>query len=204
MCIGLNFCSFKYSNYRMKLNERYTYINVPGLGGSGEHHWQTFWEKAYPEIGRVEQEDWDHPVCTIWVDQLCKTITDSGSKPVVLIGHSLGCATIVHAAAQHKLNGVAAAFLVAMPDVERADFPKECIGFSPMPQLKLPFPSVMIASENDPYISSAELKKWTGVLGGDFISVGEREHIGTAAKLEYWEEGQGLFEDFVGSLMRKA
>ena len=84
-----------------------------------------------------------------------------------------------------------------MPDVARADFPKECIGFNPLPKLKLPFPSLTIASENDPYISSAALKIWADVLGSQFISVGEREHIGTAAKLKYWEEGQGLFEGFV-------
>ncbi|WP_245553813.1 RBBP9/YdeN family alpha/beta hydrolase [Cytophaga aurantiaca] len=179
------------------LDNRFNYINVPGLGGSGESHWQTYWEKAYPEIIRVEQKDWDHPVRSIWVDQLIETIAQSGGKPVVLIGHSLGCATIVHAAKANALQGVSGAFLVAMPDVERADFPKECIGFSPMPRIELPFTSVMIASENDPYISSAELKKWADILGADFISVGEREHIGTAAKLEYWEEGQGLFEEFL-------
>ncbi|HSY62161.1 MAG TPA: alpha/beta hydrolase [Cytophaga sp.] len=186
------------------LDNRFNYINVPGLGGSGEHHWQTFWEKAYPEIIRVEQEDWDHPVCDVWVAKLAKTVVQSAGKPVVLIGHSLGCATIVHAVKQQKISGIAGLFLVAMPDVERADFPKECIGFSPMPKIVLHFPSRIIASENDPYISSAELNKWADILGSDFISVGEREHIGTAAKLEYWEEGQKLFEEFVGSLMRKA
>lgn len=195
----MKFCSFSATIRYMKLNEQFTYINVPGLGGSGQDHWQTFWEKAYPEIVRVEQVDWDHPVCDVWVEKLVRTI-DMADRPVVLIAHSLGCATIVHAAKHNKLNGIAAAFLVAMPDVERTDFPKECIGFSPMPRMNLPFSSLMIASENDPYISSAELKKWAGILGSDFISVGEREHIGTVAKLEYWEEGQELFQNFVERL----
>jgi predicted alpha/beta hydrolase family esterase len=182
------------------LDNRFNYISVPGLGGSGEHHWQTFWEKAYPEIVRVKQKDWDYPVCDVWVEELVKTVAESAGKPIVLIGHSLGCATIVHAAKQNKWSGIEGLFLVAMPDVERADFPKECIGFSPMPRLELPFPSLMVASENDPYISSAELKKWADILAADFISVGEREHIGTAAKLEYWEEGQKLFQKFLKSL----
>ncbi len=185
-------------------NDTYTYINVPGLGGSGDTHWQTFWEKAYPEILRVEQQDWDNPVCKVWVDKLEETIKHNSTKPVILIGHSLGCATIVHAAAANKLDNVAGAFLVAMPDVERSDFPGECIGFSPMSRRALPFPSVMIASENDPYISSAELKKWSDTLASDFISVGLREHIGTAAKLEYWEEGQQLFKQFMRSIEKWA
>lgn len=179
------------------LDIRFNYINVPGLGGSGESHWQTYWEKAYPEIIRVQQKDWDHPVCDVWVDQLVETIAKSGDKPIVLIGHSLGCAIIIHAAKTNRLKGIAGAFLVAMPDVERVDFPKECIGFTPLPRIELPFTALTIASENDPYISSAELKKWAEILGTDFISVGEREHIGTAAKLEYWEEGQRLFKVFL-------
>ena len=182
------------------LDNRFNYLNVPGLGGSGVSHWQTYWEKAYPEIIRVEQTDWDNPVCQKWIEQLLKTINQSADKPIVLIGHSLGCATIVHAAKKQMLNGIAGAFLVAMPDVERADFPKECIGFAPMPKVELSFPSLMIASENDPYISSIELKKWSDILGADFISVGEREHIGSAAQLEYWEEGLELFHAFVKSL----
>jgi predicted alpha/beta hydrolase family esterase len=181
-------------------NDTYTYINVPGLGGSGDVHWQTFWEKAHPEIHRVQQSDWDHPVCNVWVDQLEKALEDTDDKPIILIGHSLGCATIVHAAAAGKLEGVAGAFLVAMPDVSRSDFPKECIGFSPLPKIVLPFPSVMVASENDPYISSEELKKWAGILKSEYINIGLREHIGTAAKLEYWEEGQKLFKQFMRSI----
>ena len=182
------------------LDNRFNYINVPGLGGSGEHHWQTFWEHAYPQIHRVEQADWDHPICSIWVNKLQLTTETWSDKPVVLIAHSLGCATLLHAVTQRKLKGVAGAFLVAMPDVEREDFPTECIGFKPMPRVTLPFPTVMVASENDPYISAAGLKKWADVLGSKFVSVGQRGHIGTAAQLAYWEEGQQLLRSFVGTL----
>lgn len=187
----------------MELDTTYTYINVPGLGGSGDRHWQTYWERAFTEIDRVEQSDWDHPDCETWVNQLHKTLLKHAGKSIVLIGHSLGCVTILHAAAANKLPGVVAVFLVAMPDVERADFPKECSGFTPMPRIKLPFPSLMIASENDPYITSSDLKKWADIIGSNFISVGEREHIGTKANLGYWEEGQGLFKEFVLCLKLK-
>jgi predicted alpha/beta hydrolase family esterase len=182
------------------LDNRFNYINVPGLGGSGEHHWQTFWEQAYPEIHRVQQADWDHPICSVWVNKLQLITETCSDKPVVLIAHSLGCVTVLHAVAQRKLKGIAGAFLVAMPDAERADFPKECIGFIPVPRIVLPFPAVMIASENDPYITSLELKKWADVIQASFVSVGQRGHIGTAAQLTYWEEGQQLFRSFVEQL----
>jgi predicted alpha/beta hydrolase family esterase len=195
--------SKKYKDFKetgCMLDNTFNYINVPGLAGSGENHWQTYWEKESPEIIRVEQKDWNHPVCTIWVEQLVETIRSSEGKPIVLIGHSLGCASILHAAHQKKLMGVAGAFLVAMPDVERTDFPKVCIGFTPMPRIELPFASIMVASENDPYISSTELKVWAEMLGSEFISVGNRGHIGSLANVEYWKEGQDLFANFVKRL----
>ena len=181
----------------MKLEPYFNYLMVPGLNGSGADHWQTYWEMAYPEILRVEQKDWDKPDCSLWVDKLENTILHASDKPVILIGHSLGCATILHASKQGKLRNVVGAFLVAMPNVERLDFPNACVGFTPMPREKLPFVSIVIASENDPYITAAELKKWAGITGSEFISVGNREHIGSLAKLGYWEEGQELFRRFV-------
>ncbi len=34
---------------------------LPGLGGSGEGHWQHWWLKQHPNPHIVEQDDWDRP-----------------------------------------------------------------------------------------------------------------------------------------------
>lgn len=184
-------------NMNIQKLEYYNIITVPGLNGSGADHWHTHWEREFPSLKRVEQEDWDHPDMQTWVDRLEKTLLMYQDKPIILIGHSLGCGTIVHAVNQGKVKGVTAAFLVAMPDIDREDFPKECVGFSPVPKLELPFYSVMIGSEDDPYISIDVLKDWAKILRCEFINVGLRGHIGTAANLGEWEEGQLLFDSFL-------
>ncbi|MEK7392949.1 MAG: alpha/beta fold hydrolase [Fibrobacterota bacterium] len=119
---------------------RFSLLNVPGLGGSGALHWQTAWEDALPGLARVEQDDWDRPEKDAWVWRLTESVR-AAPDPVVLIGHSLGCGTIVHAASMGALDKVAGAFLVAMPDMERLDFPPQCQGFAPVPRLRLPFPA---------------------------------------------------------------
>jgi uncharacterized protein len=179
---------------------KYRHINVPGYEGSGPEHWQTFWEHKFPNIERVQQQDWGNPNCYTWVKTLEEFILKDTSKPIILIGHSLGVCTILHAASQNKLQGVVGAFLVAMPDAEREDFPEAITGFNPLPKAKLPFPSCIIASENDPYISIEKLEYWAKNIGSAFVNVGERGHIGTAAKLGFWDEGQLLFKEFISKI----
>lgn len=181
----------------MDISPQYRLINVPGYEGSGPEHWQTFWEHKFPNIERVQQQDWGNPDCFTWVNTLEYFILKDTSKPIILIGHSLGVCTILHAASQNKLQGVVGAFLVAMPDTERTDFPEAITGFSPLPKTELPFPSTMIASENDPYITIEKLEYWANSMGATFINIGQRGHIGTAAKLGFWDEGQLLFENFM-------
>lgn len=132
------------------------------------------------------------------MDRLHATI-DAAPRPVVLVGHSLGVATIAHAAAAGRLAKVERAFLVAMPDIERADFPMDlCPGFSPLPRAPLPFPATMVGSTNDPWITPERLRAFSAILGATYIDVGERHHIGTHSGLGAWEEGLKLFEDFLG------
>ena len=67
----------------------YNVLIVPGVGGSGAEHWQTFWEDAFPQFQRVQQADWDRPVYTQWAARLSDAVTQS-TRPVVIVAHSLG------------------------------------------------------------------------------------------------------------------
>lgn len=180
-------------------NGPWSLLNVPGWGGSSPSHWQSLWEAELPGLQRVEQVDWLRPDREVWVARFLDVLGRL-PRPVVLIGHSLGVATIVHAAAQARLDGVVGAFLVAMPDVEREGFPSEITGFSPLPRTVLPFPSVVIGSQDDPYIGSPQLAKWAEVFGSRYVDVGLRHHIGDAAGLGDWPEGKRLLEGFLMDL----
>ena len=52
------------------------YFTVPGLGNSGEKHWQTFFEQSLPNIQRIQQTEWDTPRCIDWIETIDKTIMD--------------------------------------------------------------------------------------------------------------------------------
>ncbi len=41
-----------------------TYLIVPGLGNSGPEHWQSYFEKSAANFTRINQTEWDAPVCS--------------------------------------------------------------------------------------------------------------------------------------------
>lgn len=72
------------------------YFIVPGLGNSNEEHWQSFFEKPGDNFKRIQQQDWNTPHCTDWIETVDKALRGYDLSTVILIGHSLGCLTIAH------------------------------------------------------------------------------------------------------------
>jgi len=129
------------------------YYNIPGLRDSGPDHWQSHWERLRPgEIRRIRQSDWANPDMETWIKQIQAMTKGMDSKSLVFIGHSVGCAAIIHwfKRYQRPLNG---ALLVAPSDVDRPDYPAYITGFHPLPMEKLPFPSIVVARSNDHVVS---------------------------------------------------
>ena len=183
-----------------KYSEQYQFLHVPGIGDSGETHWHTNWERMFPEIKRVVQKDWECPDREAWVKNLESYIQEYNDKPIILISHSLGGGTIIHADNLDKLVGVKGIFMVALPDIEREDFPKECSGFSPMPKRKLSIPGVMVSSENDEWCAFSVAEKWAIRLGIPLINIGKKQHVCGSSEFETWEEGKKLLVSFLDSL----
>src|SRR5207302_1473233 len=115
---------------------------IPGLNGSGPRHWQTCLERSFPGARRIMQADWKKPNRATWVERL---VADIEANPDgVLVAHSLGCALVAHAAAEHPDLAIAAALLVAPADVESPRHtPEHLRGFAPIPRVSLPFRSVV-------------------------------------------------------------
>jgi len=111
----------------------------------------------------------------------------------VLAGHSLGCATIAFwsAAFNRKIKG---ALLVAPSDTEAPSYPTGTTGFTPMPLNKLPFPSIVVASDNDYYVSTSRAKLFAKAWGSEYISIGEAGHINAAAGFGLWPGGLQLLK----------
>ena len=74
-----------------------TILIAPGWNDSGPDHWQSRWASRLSTARRVEQADFANPDCTAWTDQLVQAV-EASSLPVVVVAHSLGTTTLLHAA----------------------------------------------------------------------------------------------------------
>lgn len=173
---------------------------VPGLGGSGSDHWQTRWEQKLSTARRVEQADWHRPDRRPWTAVLAGAV-EAASRPVILVAHSLGVPTVVHAAAALPAGVVRGAFLVGLPDLERPDMPPEIdAAFSPLPRDPLPFPSLLVASRDDPYCSYERAEDFSYAWGSALVDAGASGHLNAESGHGPWPEGLMRFAGFLKRL----
>lgn len=169
---------------------------VPGLGNSGEGHWQRRWAERFSTGKVVEQDEWDHPLLPDWTARLLREI-GLATRPVVLVGHSLGVSTIVHAAQQLKSTKVRGALLVSPPDLESeallSELPHEVRSFADVPRDPLPFPSLLVASTNDTYVSVDKAVDMSSAWGSELHLAGDAGHINLASGHGPWPEGLLMF-----------
>jgi predicted alpha/beta hydrolase family esterase len=168
---------------------------VPGLWNSGPEHWHSYWERARTDCHRVLQKDWETPQRTDWVAALEAAVA-AASGPVLLAAHSLGCALVAHwADGSDHLAEVRGALLVAPSDVEAPSYPAGPTGFAPMPLRKLPFPSIVVMSTDDQYVSPVRARAFARAWGSRLVDVGAKGHINSASALGLWPEGFALVEE---------
>jgi predicted alpha/beta hydrolase family esterase len=177
----------------------HTILILPGLYNSGPGHWQTIWETELPNARRVQQSNWDRPSRQDWVATLDSAIHASSGK-VILAAHSLGCALTAWwastCATANQLAKVSGTLLVALPDVEREDFPGFVQGFAPMPRMRLPFKAIVAASSNDPWCQLLRAQSWARDWGAEFHDIGPRGHINAESGLQSWSQGQRWLSQF--------
>ncbi len=137
----------------MEFLEHASCFTVPGIGNSGPAHWQSLWEAKQPNVTRVVQRDWDHPVCDTWCDTLEQVVAQT-DEPPILVAHSLGCLAVARWATLSK-RPIHAALLVAVPDPTGPAVPKEASGFAAHPQPLLERRITVVRSSNDPYSTQA-------------------------------------------------
>ncbi len=174
-------------------------IIVPGLGGGTSDHWYSRWEQKLPTARRVVQADWHHPTLDAWTRHLVTTV-EAATRPVLLVGHSLGVVTIAHAA--HRIaERIVGAFLVAPPSaavlrtIEAVD-----PAFAAIPHEALPFPAVLIASRDDPYAAYAESQALAEAWHIELVDAGLSGHINDESGHGPWPEGLMRFAGFLKSL----
>lgn len=151
-------------------------LTVPGLYGSGPGHWQSRWEGHFPDWRRVEQDDWSTPDLARWsarVGQAARAAQAERPRHApraVLVAHSFGCLASLHWAVQAR-DAVAGVLLVAPADPDKFGVADQ------LPQRALPFPAVLVASRNDPWLGYGQALEWGARWGAEVVDAGHAGHI---------------------------
>lgn len=173
---------------------------LPGLGGGGSDYWYARWASKLKTANLVEQADWDRPDFNDWQNRIVSAV-EQAANPVVIIAHSLGVIAAVHAAPHFPHQKVAGGYLVAPPDMGAlvAQYP-ETRDFNPAPSAPLKFPTILIASTNDPHCTYETAEDLSFSWGAKFESAGESGHINAASGQGPWPEGLLSFANFMSRL----
>ena len=169
---------------------------LPGYANSEPDHWQSHWERVDPACRRVVQDDWLEPQLANWLATLDRYVRECDLPPV-LAAHSLACALVAHWAARSSAL-VKAALLVAPADVDSPTHtPDEVRSFGPIPLVRLPFPTIVVASSDDPFVSPARSAMFAQAWGSCLITLDNAGHINADAGYGPWPEGHKLLQDLL-------
>jgi uncharacterized protein len=170
---------------------------VPGLHDSGPDHWQTWLESHHARrAARVQQLDWSRPDLDAWAERIEVTLARDPGARWVAVAHSFGCLALLHHLA-HDGQGVHGALLVAPADPAK-------FGIGPrLPQGRLAVPTVMLASETDPWMAFDAVCTWARVWGTPLISLGDAGHINTDSGHHSLPQAKALVERMMQRLERE-
>ncbi|MFJ1547682.1 RBBP9/YdeN family alpha/beta hydrolase [Streptomyces sp. NPDC088246] len=185
----------------MSLSAQPTVVIVPGLRDHVLDHWQTVLANKIADARTVPPLEKDRLSRDAQVAALDEVLSDI-SGPVVLVAHSAGVMTTVHWARRHR-RPVEGALLAAPPDFDTPlpeGYPTlEALrenGWTPTPRTRLPFPSIVAASTNDPLAAADRVADLARAWGSRLVDLGPVGHLNPASGYGAWPRA----EEFVRQL----
>jgi hypothetical protein len=174
---------------------------VPGLRDHVENHWQTLLEKRHRNARSVPPLEYDKMSCAARVAALDAALGEI-EGPVILIAHSAGVITTVHWA-QHHNRPIKAALFAVPPDFESPlpeGYPTQDVlqsnGWLPVPRRRLPFPSIVAASTNDPLAHIERVSELAAAWGSRLVNLGPVGHLNPASGYGAWTRA----DEFIAAL----
>ncbi len=181
-----------------------TMLLVPGLRGYVADHWQTILEAELPKVACVPRLG-NELACEAWVEALDQSVA-AIDGPVVLVAHSAGVWMVAHWARRHR-RPIRGALLATPPDLDAplpAGYPTmqalEDNGWFPAPIARLPFPSLVAASTNDPLARIERVLSLAMCWGSRFVDLGEVGHLNPASGYGPWPRAHELLRDLVNGV----
>ena len=90
---------------------------------------------------------------------------------------------------------------VAPADVDASPaIPASLGNFAGVPRTILPFPSVLVASQNDPYITPDRARLFASAWGATLFDAGACGHINVASGFGPWPQGLQILRDFAHTI----
>lgn len=181
-------------------------LTVPGYHGSGPDHWQTWLESRLASCQRVRGIDWDKPVLHNWASAIMAQI-DERPQPVLLIAHSFGCLAAV-IAAERRQQQVAGLILVAPADPERFGLfghkqPGAGHSIAACLPATLDVPGLLVASQNDPWMSFRHAWAWSRRWRLTFVDAGQSGHLNAESGHGRWPLIAAMTRSVLESLEQK-
>ena len=164
-----------------------TILILPGLGNSGPQHWQSIWERKF-NFKRVEQADWDNPICSEWIENINNEVKKHNSADVILVGHSSACTAIAYWALKFDTI-IKGALIVAPSDTEADTYPQGTTGFTPVPLFNLPFKTIVVASIFVFYVTEERARLFAENWGSELVMLQDAGHINVNSGHGDWDEG---------------
>jgi predicted alpha/beta hydrolase family esterase len=184
----------------MTLGTTPTILIVPGLRDHVPEHWQTLLEQQLPKAASVPPLEHDKLSCAARVAALDDALAKIAG-PVILVAHSAGVMITVHWA-RHRHRPIQGALLATPADLERPlpdGYPTSdalaANGWLPCPRMRLPFPSIVAGSRNDPLAQFERVAQMAADWGSRFVDLGEVGHLNPAAGYGPWPRAQALIQE---------
>ena len=176
-----------------------TVLIVPGLRDQVAEHWQTLLAKRLPEAHTVPPMGRENLDCSLRVAAIERAVAEIDG-PVVLVAHSGGCVMLAHwALTTAHAARIKGALLACPPDFERPmpdGYPTlasiQASGWLPVPRQRLPFPSLVATSENDPLGELSRVLELARAWGSDTIDLGHVGHLNPASGYGPWPMAEQL------------
>ena len=159
---------------------------VPGMHNSGPEHWQSHWHRRFPHWQRITEQRWSEPDLASWSAKVAEYLAQASGK-VHIVAHSFGTLASIAAARQYA-HKVASLLIVAPADPANFQIPDEQLGGT------LPFPALLVASRNDPWMSLERAQHWSQQWQVPLFDAGEAGHINADSGHGAWPEGLALLE----------
>ncbi|WP_158591138.1 RBBP9/YdeN family alpha/beta hydrolase [Kocuria tytonis] len=179
-----------------------TIVMSPGYTGSEPGHWQSVLEASRPDVVRVQQRSWEHVDRQEWIAGVQRALdTIPADERIIMVGHSCGSVALAQWAHEHPRDERVAAFVLVTPaDVDRPDRRPEIAEQRPLPHGPLPYPTHLVTSDDDPFLSPSRAEELAGDWAVDRHTVVSRGgHLAT-------DDGRGRWpwmEDLVDSLVQR-